>query len=304
MQETPRSRIYHTAVLLVLALVWSLPGQLFAQQKPAYRYETQLNCANPASVTHLDLSYRHLQQLDSSLLRFANLQKLEIQGNDFTVLPAFIQSFSQLEYLDISYNSNLNNRASSTRPSPRLQQCTICHTPHGSPNTAADPHAGAAVQPGQRSHRVRQTRRSAPRHRSARRHQHATCRTPTQNGLRGADRVHQPRRPRRRRLRQHRHRSRHRPLRGVPHHHPPLHQQRDGVTALRYSVLPVPTHPRSFAPGWPRPALHEVAMVIARPLEASLWEPRATPRQPRAKPLESCAATPVLSPGRRAIPVN
>ncbi len=61
MQETPRSRIYHTAYCLCWPLQGSLPGQLFAQQKPAYRYETQLNCANPASVTHLDLSYRHLQ---------------------------------------------------------------------------------------------------------------------------------------------------------------------------------------------------------------------------------------------------
>ncbi len=88
----------------VFLFILSFQHTVFSQDKNGfYSLEEAFNI-HPDSVFKLSLRKMKLDSLPSEILRFKNIQSLDLSGNKLKSLPEFIAEFSLLQEIDISKN--------------------------------------------------------------------------------------------------------------------------------------------------------------------------------------------------------
>jgi len=91
-----------------LCLLLSLTNSFFCQSvhQNIYNWDVLVNC-NPDTVYAISFSKNKLEALPNDLIRYKNLEYLDVSKNKLSSLPSFIGDFQNLKHLDISKNEFL-----------------------------------------------------------------------------------------------------------------------------------------------------------------------------------------------------
>ena len=93
-------------LFLIFAVFMSI--SVFSQEGQFVYTDLSKALENPEKVIVLDLSNQNLETLPAAVVKFGNLQHLNLKNNKIPHLPPYISELTNLEILDLSNMPSLN----------------------------------------------------------------------------------------------------------------------------------------------------------------------------------------------------
>ena len=97
-------RIIMKTTLLTLALLLVSPI-IFSQKGKRFTSEAEMKAVNPDSVYIVDLSGQNLTALPVDIMKYKNLERLDIYDNQITEIPVWFFELQNIKYFNIGYQT-------------------------------------------------------------------------------------------------------------------------------------------------------------------------------------------------------